>query len=394
MLEEANRPSSGNPTCGPKFSVLVAFRNREVARVERFLQGFAGQTYRDFDLIFVDYGSTPELSAATEKLLKGFAFARYLYNDTRGMPWNRAHALNSGAQVSRGEYILCTDVDLIYSNAVLAELAAAAEPKAVLLGGFLLLPSDFGQWERLPKGDVTGLRAGPTGSIGAVQLAPRDMFFQVRGFDEFFKVWGVEDFDLNRRLEQAGCTVRRRSLSPIYHQWHPSGSAPEMPAGWLEVMNFHCLTGFAREGREQQPWGVCLDAGLRPSRRVDPRDSAVKRYELPAWRRSAVLPVEYPGLNAWEKILFMRKFLGDFAGAKGGEVFVCEVRSSFRIKIWELLGRTVLRHLCRPVGGRRYFEYQREARDVIWYTIALSDLVADYDIADERDVTRYILVRK
>jgi glycosyltransferase involved in cell wall biosynthesis len=393
MLEEANRPSSGNVAPAPKLSVLAAFRNREVARVERFLQGFAGQTYRDFELIFVDYGSSPELSAATEKLLKGYPFARYLYNDTRGMPWNRAHALNSGAQVSRGEYILCTDVDLVYSHAVLAELAAAAEAKSVLQGGFHLLPRDFSEWERLSGGEVAGLRPGPDGSIGAIQLAPRERFFQVRGFDEFFRVWGVEDYDLNRRLEKAGCTVRRLALSPIYHQWHPSGSAPEMPAGWLEVMNFHCLTGFAPGGREQRPWGVCLDARLRPSRRIDPRDPAIKRYELPAWR-SAALPVEYPGLNAWEKILFMRKFLGDFAAAKSGEVFVCEVHSSFRIKIWELLGRTVLRHLCRPVGGRRYFEYRREARDVIWYTIVLSGLVADYNIMEERRVTRYSLVRK
>jgi hypothetical protein len=205
----------------------------------------------------------------------------------------------------------------------------------------------------------------------------------------------VEDYDLNRRLEQAGCTVRRlSSLSPIYHQWHASGSAPEMPTGWLEVMNFHCLTGFAPGGSDPRPWGLCLDASLRPSRRIDPRDAAVKRYELPAWRRSEALPVEHPGLNAWEKILFMRKFLGDFAAAKPGDVFVCEVHHSFRIKIWELLSRTVLRHLCRPIGGRRYFEYRKEARDVIWYTIALSGLVADYTIAEERTATRYILVRK
>jgi glycosyltransferase involved in cell wall biosynthesis len=394
MLEEANRPSSGNVAPAPKLSVLAAFRNRELVRVERFLEGFARQTYRDFELIFVDYGSTPGLSAETEKLLKGYPFARYLYNDTRGMPWNRAHALNSGAQASRGEYILCTDVDLVYSHAVLGELAAAAEPKSVLQGGFYLLPRGFGQWERLPAGDVAGLRAGPASSIGAVQLAPREMFFRVRGFDEFYKVWGVEDYDLNRRLEQAGCIVRRLSLSPIYHQWHASASAPEMPAGWLEVMNFRSLTGFARDGGEPLPWGLRLDASLRPSRRVDLRDSAAKRCQLPAWRRSAALPVAYPGLNAWEKILFMREFLGAFAAAKSGEVFVCEVNRSFRIKIWELLSRTVLRHLCRPIGGRRYFEYPREARDVIWYTIALSGLVADYNIVEERTVTRYVLVRK
>ena len=129
MLDEAPRPPSGNLAPSPKLSILVAFRNREITRVERFLQGLAAQTFRDFELIFVDYGSAPELSARTEALLRRHAFARYLFNDSRGMPWNRAHALNSGARLAGGEYILCTDVDLVYSHGVLGELAAAARPK-------------------------------------------------------------------------------------------------------------------------------------------------------------------------------------------------------------------------------------------------------------------------
>jgi hypothetical protein len=285
---------------------------------------------------------------------------------------------------------------LVYSSGVLAELAAAAAPQTVLYGGFCLLPAGFAQWESLAGGGVTGLRPSPVASLGAIQVVPREVFFRVQAFDEFFKVWGVEDYDLNRRLEQAGCAIRRPSLSPVYHQWHPSGSAPEMPTGWLEAMNFHCLTGFAKEGYDRQAWGRCLDASLRPSCRISAGDSAVKHYALPRWQRSAIswLPVDFPGINAWEKILFIRQYLGDFVAAKSGEVFVCEVHRSFKIKIWELLGHTVLRHLCRPIAGRRYFEYRREARDIIWYTIAFSGLVADYSIKEKPRVTRYILVRK
>jgi hypothetical protein len=394
MLEEANRPSSGNLAPPPRLSVLVAFRNRDLTRVERFLQGLAGQTYRDFEVIFVDYGSTPDLSAATEQRLQGHAFAHYLFNDTRGMPWNRAHALNSGARVSRGEYILCTDVDLVYSSGVLAELIAAAAPKTILHGGFYLLPPGFDQWGRLAEGGITDLKPGPGGSLGAIQLLSRAAFVAVQGFDEFFKIWGVEDYDLNRRLEQAGCASRRLTLPPIYHQWHASAGAPEMPRAWLEVMNFHSLTGVGPAAPDRGSWGLCLKPGLRPSRQIDPEDPAVPRHLLPAWRRSPLLPVEYPGLNAWEKILFMRKYLGDFVAAKSGEALICEVHSSLRIKIWQLLARTVLRHLCQPIAGQRYFEYEREARDIIWYIIAFSGLVADYNIEATGNVTRYTLVRK
>jgi len=396
MSEEAKSPPGGNGPAPPKFSVVVAFRNREIARVRRFLAGFAAQTCRDFELIFVDYGSDPGLSAETEDLLGGHAFARYLYNDTRGMPWNRAHALNSGAWTSRGEFMLFTDVDLIYSRGVLAALAAAADSKAVLYGGFCLLPRGFAQWQRLDSGEIAGLPSGPSDSLGAIQVVPREAFFGVQGFDEFFKVWGVEDFDLNRRLVLAGCASRRLSLPAVYHQWHASGAEPEMPAGWLEVMNLHSVAGLGKEGRDRRPRGLRLDAGLRPSRRADLRESGARRHVLPVWRRSSVkwLPLRFPGLYAWAKISFIRDFFGDFAAATSGEVFVCEVRSSPAIRIWELLGRTLLRRLCRPVGGRRFFDYRREARDIIWYAIALSDLVSDYNIEAERGVTRYTLVRK
>ena len=396
MSEQMNRSPAQEATPAPRFSVLVAFRDREVARVRRFLDGLSRQSWRDFELIFVDYGSTPALAAAVEPLVRGHGFARYLYNDTRGMPWNRSHALNSAARASRGEYLLCTDIDLVFSSPVLGELAAAAAPATLLHGGFYLLPRGFRRWEELGAGGLRGFRRSPNQPLGALQVVPREAFFRLQGFDEFYRIWGVEDHDFALRLERSGCARRQLELSPVYHQWHPSAAVPSMPAGWLDVMNFHCAAGAGYVRNPAQPWGVCLDAGQRPSRQVDPAGPGARRYVLPYWRRQpgSWLSCEFPGLAAWAKVVFIREFFGEFAAAAGGSRFICEVRGSPSVWLWEILVRTVFRHKARKTAGRRFFDYRREARDIIWYAIVFSGLVADYSIEEVPGGTRYVLVRK
>lgn len=370
---------------GPvNLSVLVAFRDREPARVERFLEGMANQTLRDFEVVFVDYGSRPDLAREIQRIISARPFARYAYNETRGMPWNRAHALNSAARLSSGQSLLCTDIDLIYSRTALEALAASAPPGCTAGGRFFLLPRSFGRWMELLDGKSTGFPQSHANTLGAIQLVPRDAFLAIGGFDEFYRIWGVEDFDFQRRLARAGCQHRLLELPPIYHQWHPAAARSRMPTGWLELMNFHALTPH-QDGNERA-WGRLLTPADRPALTVDRGSADVRRYTLPAggWR----------GLAAWAKIDFLRSFLGDLERAGTGSVFLCEISDSWTVRLRLLLARTLLRRRYRSLAGHRFFDPVRDGSDLLWYAALFSPLVADYCFEEGPGQMRWTVIRR
>jgi len=381
-----------------RLSILVAFRGRELVRAERFLAALAGQSRTDFEVILLDYGSEPDLAGRVQRAVETHGFARYVYNDTRGMAWNRAHALNSAARLSRGDYLLCTDIDLVYSRDALRDLLAAASPERAIHGQLHLLPKGFAAWDELADGTRRDFPLSRPGTIGAVQLVPRDFFLRLRGFDEFFRIWGVEDYDLRRRLEKAG--VERAGpmpeLPPIYHQWHPKSATGPTPTGWIETMNLHAAMRANELVRNGEDWGRLLTAADRPALRVDSSTAVARRHTLPCWRSQPgrMFSPSQPDVAAWAKVTFIRDFVEGFATAKSGAIFVCDIASSPKIRLWELLSRTLLRHRCPPVGGRRFFRYRTEARDILWQVIVSTPLVADYAVEDRPDGTRTVLVRK
>ena len=123
----------------PKLSIVVTYRNRNVDRVRRFLQSLDRQTYRDFELIFVDYGSDEKYANVVAEMTNQYDWCRYIYNDTRGMLWNKSHAINSGVRQTSGEYFLSTDIDLVYTRDVLqTAMERAGRNKQIFSLAFML----------------------------------------------------------------------------------------------------------------------------------------------------------------------------------------------------------------------------------------------------------------
>lgn len=90
---------------GPTVSVVIPTYNRRDL-VERALQSVYGQTYRDFEIVVVDDGSTDE----TRAVLAGEARVRYLFQKNRGP----ASARNLGIRQAQGELIAFLDSDDVW----------------------------------------------------------------------------------------------------------------------------------------------------------------------------------------------------------------------------------------------------------------------------------------
>lgn len=251
----------------PRLSIVVGFRDRELDRVERFLGSLAAQTFQDFELLFVDYGSRPGLAAAVRERVIRFPFARYLHSETHGHAWSRSRALNIGGRRARGELLATTDVDLIFDPGVTAALLRHADSNRMVYNRVHYLPRGFRSWNRLshlasdlPRSERTGL--------GALCCLSTDRFREIRGFDERYLYWGIEDRDLNRRLLHLGMDEVWMDGPPVFHQWHPRRDEKTpgfLPLGVWGRSELHFLRESDQALRNGDDWGRLLTVAERPA---------------------------------------------------------------------------------------------------------------------------------
>ena len=241
-----------------QLSVITSFRDRDIRRVERFLHSLAGQTDKDFELIFLDYGSQDPTATAVRAECDKYAFCRYHYNDTRGMLWNRAHAMNSAVRLARSDWVLFTDVDLIFSDGCIARLKQGIEPGIQFFCRAYFLPHEFDDYASLAS-RPTGFRLTSMKTRGLFHCVERQAFAAVGGFDEYYCIWGLEDTQLAASLRQSGVESRwlDSAAAPMYHQWHPSSAklSGAFPPKWWENMVTHAALNnqeamsFSKRGR-------------------------------------------------------------------------------------------------------------------------------------------------
>jgi len=252
----------------------VAYKNRDLDRVKRFLFSLEKQENKNFHLFFTNYGSDENYTKQLETVITQFSWVTYIHNRTEGRFWNRSHALNTGIKKVEDGWVVNTDIDLIFaSNFTDTLIKNLSLDKEIHLSAYAL-PEKFNHWETLfinpPKLKERNLTA-----LGLIQVVPRDTLHEVRGFDEFYRIWGVEDEDLNNRLSKLGLSTEWLKLSetPVYHQWHPlSGrrNRARIPERWQNFMNNYKEDNKDVLQRNNNDWGEVFCIQDRP---------AISRYE-------------------------------------------------------------------------------------------------------------------
>ncbi|WP_109831571.1 glycosyltransferase family 2 protein [Reichenbachiella versicolor] len=253
-----------------KFDLTIVFgyRNRELQRVRRCLESLSKQSVKNFKVVFIDYGSDSVIAKEVESLISSYSFCDYHYNDTRGWVWNRSHALNTGIRLADTEFIMTTDVDLIYSEKFVETVIANLSKDKELHSNSYALPKRFREWDNLNKVQKN-LSARNLTALGLAQGVSTDLHYEINGFDEHYCIWGVEDYDLNRRLEKKGVQTKWLDLDscPVYHQWHPKSgvrNSQTMPLGWQRYMQAYCDRMNGLEKRNDDEWGSMHTKALRP----------------------------------------------------------------------------------------------------------------------------------
>ena len=192
------------------------------------IQSALDQTFRDFEIVVVDDGSTDD---TTEIVSRFGAAVRYIYQPNRGL----SAARNRGIQAARGEWIGFLDADDLWLptklERQLSVLNGTAGGRVVVHSNYAILDEDGGiqlKWSQ------PGLNNPFPESLRS-ELSVRDFVFKnwvgvltalvrrhevesIGGFDNELR--GAEDWDLWLRLALAGHRFVYVEDSLAIYRWH------------------------------------------------------------------------------------------------------------------------------------------------------------------------------
>jgi len=203
--------------------------------LEKAVWGYTVQSYRDFELVIADDGSTAETACLIGRL-RGSTKLRieHVWHEHRG--FRKCTILNRAIEAAGGDYLVFSDGDCIPRWDFLQRHAELAEPGRFLSGGCVRLPMAVSQ--RIAVDDIVARRAtdprwllesglgwnkrlrmlaaGPTMARvldaitttratfnGCNTSAWREDVLEVNGFDERMEYGGL-DRELGERLVNAG----------------------------------------------------------------------------------------------------------------------------------------------------------------------------------------------
>jgi glycosyltransferase involved in cell wall biosynthesis len=223
--------------------------------LERALWGYVGQTFRNFELIVADDGSTEETRRVIERFAVEGMQVHHEWHPDDG--FRKCTILNRAIAATDAEYLIFSDGDCIPRSDFVATHLALREPGRYLSGGAVRLPRQVS--ERIRIADVVsgratdwkwvrsqGFRAELKGRLrmgrhprwqhlwdrltptratlnGNNFSAWRSDLVAANGFDERMG-YGGEDRELGERLENAGIRgkqVRHRAV--CVHLYHERG---------------------------------------------------------------------------------------------------------------------------------------------------------------------------
>lgn len=107
-----------------KFSILIPVYNVE-KYIDECLKSVISQTYKDFEVIITDDGSTDSSGLICDKYEKDYPFIKVIHQKNTGL----IGARRTGLAVAQGEYIVFLDSDDFVSEVLLESLAKVLEKK-------------------------------------------------------------------------------------------------------------------------------------------------------------------------------------------------------------------------------------------------------------------------
>ncbi|HZW98750.1 MAG TPA: glycosyltransferase family 2 protein [Trueperaceae bacterium] len=206
------------------FSVIIPFRG-DIEQLRQQLDALLSQpTSQDMEVIVADnYGPGAVVSSQVEEMVAGMASVRRVY---AGDKPGAAYARNVGASHARGRRLAFVDADDVVGEGWVEAMAKALENHPVVASRFeyeRLNPPEVRMGRRPVQSDglISYQRPSFLAHAGGCGLGVRrDVFDELNGFDETYKV--LEDTDFTWRVQLAGHAIRFEPEAVMHVRLRPT----------------------------------------------------------------------------------------------------------------------------------------------------------------------------
>jgi glycosyltransferase involved in cell wall biosynthesis len=224
-----------NPFC----SVIISTYNSKNL-LQLTLEAYTIQTYRNFEIIIADDGSTDGTEEMVKKYNRYYPI-QFCWQEDRG--FRKAEILNKALSIARGQYIIMTDHDAIPGPDFVKQHIEEHQEGVALLGGRRCIPKEHQdqlsidrvllnidslkklatlQWFYQKKLRLVSLVDNPYFYALGVNISLHKKYFlEVSGYNQSLVGYGDEDIDLARRLHEHGLKFKGLLNSQLYHVEHP-----------------------------------------------------------------------------------------------------------------------------------------------------------------------------
>jgi len=223
--------------------------------LEKVLYGYNNQTYRKFEVVIADDGSTTETKELIQKMAAELFFPIvHVWHEDRG--FQKSQILNKALQNCNTEYIIMSDGDCIPRKDFVEQHVKYREEGHFLSGGYFMLPMGISKtiskediysekcfnvsWlkelELKPSFKNNKLLSGPLKAFLLNSFTPTNAswnghnasgwkkdILDINGFDERMQ-YGGQDRELGERLVNIGVKSKQiRYNAVVLHLDHPRG---------------------------------------------------------------------------------------------------------------------------------------------------------------------------
>ena len=182
----------------PLVSVILCVYNRKDI-LERALNSVIKQTFKDYELIIVDDGSTDEVEKLIFPYLKKHQNFKYIRHSNCGLPLSR----NKGILIAQGQYITFIDSDDEYKKEHLEQMVffMKENPDVDLIHSSCEVIGNEDDMWLVDARDKTKLIHIKDCVVGPTFFGKKEVFIEMDGFKELSY---AEDFDFYNRLISSG----------------------------------------------------------------------------------------------------------------------------------------------------------------------------------------------
>lgn len=209
-----------------KFSVIIPTYNR-ADLLDRCLESLSSQTYKDFEVLVCDDGSTDNSSEVTQKYVDQLDI-QYIWNENWGGP---ARPRNVGIEMSKGEWICFLDSDDWWTPTKLEACLPYLEKYDILYHDMQVSPRPKSIFRKrvikgrdLPERNTYAtLLLGPNPVINSSVVIRRSCVEQLGPISQERELIAVEDYDYWLRAAKANMRFKYINQTLGYY-WIANGN--------------------------------------------------------------------------------------------------------------------------------------------------------------------------